>query len=142
MNEDCVFCKIARGDAPAAKVYEDQTVLAFLDIGPVVKGHTLVIPKAHHNPITHTPPEVLHHLIGVVQRVAGALYTGLQAEGVSVSQANGRPAGQVIPHLHFHVIPRYTADGHHGNWVPRKYEHREEMQDYADRIRKALALSS
>jgi histidine triad (HIT) family protein len=138
MSDECVFCKIVRGDLPATKVYEDGAVLAFLDIGPVVKGHTLVIPKAHHNPITDTPPEVLHQLIGVVQRVARALFAGLRAEGVSVSQANGRPAGQVVPHIHFHVIPRFAADGHHGNWIPRKYDTPAEMRDYAARIKKAI----
>lgn len=138
MSQDCIFCRIVRGEVPSTKVYEDDDVLAFMDIGPVVKGHTLVIPKAHHNPITETPIPVLQKLIAVVQRVARAQIEGLQADGVNVSQANGRTAGQVVPHIHFHVIPRFAADGHHWNWTPRQYDSNGEMGQFADHIRKAL----
>ena len=138
MSQDCVFCKIIRGDVPATKVYEDADVLAFLDISPVVKGHTLVIPKSHHNPITDTPTAVLQQLIAVVQRVARAQVAGLQACGINVSQANGESAGQVVPHIHFHVIPRFAADGPHHNWTPRTYADAREMREYADRIKQAL----
>ena len=139
MNPDCVFCKIVHGQVPAAKVYEDQEVLAFMDIGPVAKGHTLVIPKTHHDPITDTPVEVLCQLITVVQRIARAQLKALQADGINVTQANGKPAGQVVPHIHFHVIPRFASDGHRGNWIPNQYDSPAEMQAFADRIRKALA---
>ena len=139
MSQDCIFCKIITGEIPCAKVYEDTDVIAFMDIGPVVKGHTLVIPKSHHNPLMETPPEVLHKLITVVQKVARAQMAGLQADGISVAQANGRAANQVVPHIHFHVIPRFTTDGFHGNWIARKYDSAAEMQSYADRIRCALA---
>jgi histidine triad (HIT) family protein len=139
MSADCLFCRIIQGELPATKVYEDQDVVAFMDIGPVVKGHTLVVPKAHHNPITDTPVEVLAKLIAVVQRIARAQIKGLQADGINVSQANGRTAGQVIPHIHFHVIPRFAADGHHWNWAPKEYDSTEEMQAFAERIRNALA---
>lgn len=138
MNNECIFCKIVRGEIPCSKVYEDESVLAFMDIGPVVKGHTLVIPKSHYDPITSTPPAVLHHLIEVVQRVAAAQYTELKADGVNVSQANGKAAGQIVPHIHFHVIPRFLADGHHWNWNARNYDTPEEMQAYASRIRGAF----
>jgi len=138
MSQSCIFCRIIKGEIPAARVYEDEHVLAFMDIGPVVKGHTLVIPKSHHNPLMETPPEVLHQLISVVQKIARAQMKGLQADGINVSQANGEAAGQVVPHIHFHVIPRFTADGFHGNWIPKKYDSPEEMNDFAGRIRSAL----
>ena len=138
MSQDCVFCKIVRGEVPAAKVYEDQAVLAFLDISPVAKGHTLVIPRSHHNPITDTPTDVLQQLIAVVQRVARAQVAGLHACGINVSQANGESAGQIVPHLHFHVIPRFNDNGPHHNWTPRQYDDAREMRDYADRIKQAL----
>lgn len=138
MSAHCVFCSIVKGEIPATKVYEDDDILAFMDIGPVVKGHTLVIPKAHHNPITETPVPVLQKLIAVVQRIARAQLQGLKADGINVSQANGRTAGQVVPHIHFHIIPRFTTDGHHWNWTPREYETSAEMQEYAQRIRLAL----
>ena len=138
MHADCIFCKIIQGHVPCTKVYEDEETLAFMDIGPVVKGHTLVIPKAHHNPITDTPLPVLQNLISVVQRIAHAQVKGLQADGINVSQANGRTAGQVVPHIHFHVIPRFASDGHHWNWIPRQYDSPAEMQDFAERIKQAL----
>lgn len=138
MTQDCIFCKIIKGEIPCTKILEDDDVLAFMDIGPVVKGHTLVIPKSHHNPMMETPAEVLQKLIVAVQRIARAQMKGLQADGISVSQANGKAAGQVVSHIHFHVIPRFTTDGFHGNWVPRKYDNPAEMQSFADRIRAAL----
>ncbi len=142
MSTHCVFCSIVKGEIPATKVFEDEDILAFMDIGPVVKGHTLVIPKAHHNPITETPVTVLHKLIAIVQRIARAQLSGLKADGINVSQANGQTAGQVVPHIHFHVIPRFATDGHHWNWTPRKYETSDEMQEYANRIRVALEQPS
>jgi histidine triad (HIT) family protein len=138
MNADCVFCKIVAGELPCARVYEDDDTLAFMDIGPVVKGHTLVIPKAHHDPITQTPGPVLHKLILVVQQIARAQLNQLGADGVNVSQANGRIAGQIVPHIHFHVIPRFAKDGHSWNWKAGKYADAAEMQSFADRIRSGL----
>ena len=134
MVEDCVFCKIVAGELPATKIYEDDDTLAFMDIGPVVKGHTLVIPKEHYDPITATPPEVLQKLITVVQKVAKAQYEGLNADGINVSQANGAVAGQEVPHIHFHVIPRFTDDKHSWNWKAGSYDSPEEMQSMADGI--------
>lgn len=139
MSDDCVFCRIIKGELPAAKVYEDADVLAFMDIGPVAKGHTLVIPKLHCNPITHAPAETLAKVIGVVQIVARAQFKALQAAGVSVSQANGAAAGQVVPHVHFHVIPRYGNDGPRLHWVAGKYDSPQEIEGYAARLRAALA---
>ncbi len=111
-KKDCIFCKIVRGEIPSSKVYEDDDTLAFMDIGPVVKGHVLVIPKGHYDPITGTPPEILQKLILVVQRIAEAQINSLEADGINVAQANGSVAGQIIPHVHFHVIPRFEGDGH------------------------------
>ena len=138
MSDDCIFCKIVAGELPCTKIYEDEETLAFLDIGPIIKGHTLVIPKAHHDPITATPPGVLEKLIVVVQTIACAQMTGLRADGVNVTQANGRSAGQVVPHLHFHVIPRYETDGHRWNWHTVQYTGADEMTALASDIRAAL----
>ena len=112
--------------------------MAFMDIGPVVKGHTLVIPKQHLDPITGAPPVVLHRLIEIVQKITMAQYRELKADGVNVSQANGQAASQIVPHVHFHVIPRFLAVGPHRNWSPRQYDSIPEMQSFADRIRAAL----
>lgn len=138
MENDCIFCKIVAGECRCTKVFEDASALAFMDIGPVVKGHTLVIPKQHVDPITDTPAEVLQMLIVLVKRVACAQIAGLQADGINVTQANGRVAGQIVPHLHFHVIPRFEQDGHHWNWTPGEYASPEEMTQYASKIKGAL----
>ena len=138
MNSNCIFCKIVKGEIPSTRVYEDEDILAFMDIGPVVKGHTLVIPKEHFDPITNTPPEMLGKVIAVVQKIARAQMNGLKADGVNVLQANGAVAGQVVPHIHFHVVPRFKTDGHHWNWAAKKYEDPAEMKKLAEAIKTAL----
>ena len=138
MSHDCVFCKIVKGEIPATRLYEDPDVLAFMDIGPVVKGHALVIPKAHHNPMMDAPPEILQKLITVVQRIAKAQMKGLQADGINISQANGSVAGQMVPHIHFHVIPRFAAEGIHRNWSPKQYDSPQELESIAKQIRQAI----
>lgn len=134
----CIFCRIVRGEIPCTRLYEDDEVLAFMDIGPIVKGHALVIPKQHVDPLTAAPPALLGKVIAVVQKIAQAQVDGLQADGVNVHQANGAAAGQVVPHVHFHVIPRFTGDGHSWNWRAGSYGGVAEMQVLADRIRAAL----
>lgn len=138
MNPDCIFCRIIGGQLPAAKVYEDAATLAFMDIAPVSKGHTLVIPKFHCDPIVNAPPDALQSVILTVQKIARAQIKGLGAAGLNITQANGALAGQVIPHVHFHVIPRYDHDGLARNWIPGKYTSPNEINEYADKIRKAL----
>jgi histidine triad (HIT) family protein len=142
MTSDCIFCKIVAGQVPCTKVYEDADTLAFMDIGPVVKGHTLVIPKSHHERIVDTPPDVLRRLIVVVKRIAKAQIAGLAADGVNVSQANGKTAGQIVPHIHFHVIPRFETDGHRWNWTPKQYDTPAEMAGLADRISASIGQTS
>lgn len=136
---DCIFCKIVAGAIPAVRIFEDDHVLAFMDIGPLVRGHALVIPKAHHNPIFDTPDDVLAKVVAAVRRVARAQIDGLGADGVNVHQANGAAAGQVVPHLHFHVVPRFSNDGHHWNWTAHPYADPSEPAALAERIKAALA---
>jgi histidine triad (HIT) family protein len=108
MNEDsCIFCRIAQKQVPASLVYEDETVMAFLDIKPLNEGHTLVIPKAHYENIFEIPQELITHLHGVTQQIAFAVKKASNADGISIIQQNGKAAGQDIFHLHVHVIPRY-----------------------------------
>ena len=138
MSTNCIFCKIVAGEIPSTKVYEDADVLAFMDIGPVIKGHTLVIPKQHFDPLTATPEPVLARLMAVVKKIAAAQLHGLRADGVNVMQANGVAAGQVVPHLHFHVIPRFATDGHRWNWAAKKYDDPAELQQLAAAIKAAV----
>ena len=138
MSDNCVFCKIVTGKIPSTKVYEDEGVLAFIDIGPIVKGHVLVIPKAHFDSLTEVPAATLARIMEAVQRVAAAQMAGLGADGVNLHQANGAAAGQVVPHVHFHVIPRFNDDGHRWNWKSTTYSSPAETAAMADRIREAL----
>ena len=138
MDDACVFCRIAAGTIPGVKVYEDDDVLAIMDIGPIVKGHTLVMPKRHYGSLTDLPDPLLARIACVVKRIAAAQQRGLGAEGVNIHQSNGTCAGQVVPHVHFHVIPRMTRDGHRWNWKATSYGNPAEMQDMAARIQAHL----
>ena len=105
-----IFAKILRGEAPAARVFEDEHILAFMDVFPQSRGHTLVISKhSRARNLLDVEPETLGRLILGVQRVAGAVRAALKPEGLMVAQLNGAPAGQSVFHLHFHVIPRWEG---------------------------------
>src|SRR3989344_9662422 len=110
---DCVFCMIRDNKIPGTRVFEDSKVLAFLDIGPVNKGHTLVIPKEHHETLLDTPKELLKEVIVIVKKVSTAVKKGVSADGINIGVSNYKAAGQVVPHVHFHVIPRFEGDGFH-----------------------------
>ncbi|HUO23628.1 MAG TPA: HIT family protein [Caulobacteraceae bacterium] len=109
-DRDNIFAKILRGEVPAARVYEDSHVLAFMDVFPQSPGHLLVIAKhSHAQNLLEVEPEVLSHLILGVQRLARAVRAALHPDGIVVTQFNGAAAGQSVFHLHFHVIPRWEA---------------------------------
>lgn len=110
-DPSCVFCRIVRGEAPAHVLAENEHALAFLDIHPLVDGHALIIPKAHYVTLEDVPPELVGPLFELVQRVSRAQRRALGAEATTIGINNGRAAGQVVPHLHVHVLPRYTGDG-------------------------------
>jgi histidine triad (HIT) family protein len=113
-----IFAKMVRGEAPCAKVYEDGEVLAFLDLFPQSRGHTLVISKtAQARNLLDVEPEALKTLIAGVQKVAKGLNAAMKPDGIVMTQFNGAPAGQTVFHLHFHLIPRYEGvptTGHGG----------------------------
>ncbi|MCX7591082.1 MAG: HIT family protein [Kiritimatiellae bacterium] len=138
VSSECVFCRIVKGSIPAVRVYEDESILAFMDIAPLVKGHTLVIPKAHHMGMGDISPALLQELVVIMRMVAKAQKDGLKADGVNVFLADGRVAGQEIDHIHFHVIPRFAGDGYSFNWRPGRYANREEMEQLAVRMKEAL----
>ena len=105
---DCIFCRIAAGEVPAVRVLETPRVLAFLDIAPVNYGHTLVIPKAHHQNLLELPDALWTEMGQVCRRVAQALRAALSAQGFNLGMNNFEAAGQVVFHAHLHVIPRYS----------------------------------
>lgn len=107
---DCIFCKIINGEIPSYKVYEDDHVLAFLDISQVSKGHTLVIPKQHCNDLLSAETDSLKHVITAVQHVAQKIDAALKPDGINIVQNNRAFADQSVFHLHFHIMPRYADD--------------------------------
>jgi histidine triad (HIT) family protein len=107
----CVFCDIVAGTAPAVRIHEDDDYLAILDIRPIVRGHTLVIPKEHHTDLTDTPPEVVAGMATLGQRIAqAARNSGLHADGNNIVINDGRAAFQTVFHIHLHVAPRHEGD--------------------------------
>ena len=128
-KDDCVFCKMAAGQVPVAKIYEDKFVLAFLDIGPLSDGHTLVIPKEHFERLHDCPAELMGRVGSCLGKVAKAVATGMNSDGYNVLCNNGRAAGQLVEHLHFHIIPRNAGDGVFDRWPSYKYQ-----QGQIDRI--------
>ena len=110
--ENCLFCNIISGEIPAEIVFENDNVLAFLDINPVNKGHVLVVPKVHSEDLLTSSGEILRNVISVVPKIAEAIMKSLEYEGFNLGVNNGKVAGQVIDHLHFHIMPRKDGDGH------------------------------
>lgn len=108
---NCIFCKIIKGEIPSYKVYEDENVLAFLDIAPVNYGHTLIIPKKHYSNLEEISEEELCKVISVVKKVGKAMKDKLGVAGYNVGVNNDPVAGQIVPHVHFHVMPRNEKDG-------------------------------
>ena len=109
--DDCIFCKIVKGNIPSHKVFENEHTIAFLDISPCALGHTLVIPKKHYRNIEDVSPQDLAEVIKTVQVVGKTCMKALGAPGFNIHQSNNKVAGQVIFHLHFHVIPRFENYG-------------------------------
>jgi histidine triad (HIT) family protein len=124
---------------PAQVVYEDDEVIAFLDIGPVNLGHTLVVPKEHCKNLLEASEEVLTKVMSVAQKIGLALIQALDAEGFNLGVNNGRAAGQKVDHLHLHIIPRFSGDGMRG-WGQRKEYKEGEFEEYGEKIRKAIKL--
>jgi histidine triad (HIT) family protein len=118
---DCIFCKIARGEIPCAKLYEDDHVLSFLDIQPINPGHALVIPKRHYSTLFEIPDEELAACIGAAKKVAAAVHKAVGAAGLNLLQNNFRAAGQLVEHAHFHIIPRQARDGFLTTWPGKAY---------------------
>lgn len=108
---ECLFCRIARGEIPAKRVYEDAGCIAFLDINPRNPGHTLVVPRRHAETLFDIADGEVAGFFAAVKKVALLVKSGTQAQGVSLTMSNGTAAGQVVAHAHMHVIPRFTTEG-------------------------------
>ena len=135
--DDCIFCKMVVGKIPVTKIYEDEFVLSFLDIGPISDGHTLVIPKQHFEKLHECPSELLGQVFTRIGKIAGAVTAAMNSDGYNLLCNNGKAAGQLINHLHFHIIPRNTGDGVFNRWPSFKYEDGK-IEELAGTIRKNL----
>ncbi len=134
MNDpNCIFCKIVTGEIPSRKVYEDETCYAFMDIAPFEKGHTLIVPKDHAELLTDLSPDSLTKLILATQKVAGHIVKVLECDGFNLLQNNGECATQTIPHVHFHIIPRWnnTELSWHSS---KKYDSEEQLIEIHNKI--------
>jgi histidine triad (HIT) family protein len=135
--DDCIFCKIVAGQIPATKIYEDEIIFAFLDIGPVSDGHTLVVPKRHFERLHDCPEQLLGHVSSNLGKIAKAVTAAVNSDGYNVLCNNGGAAGQLVDHLHFHIIPRNTGDGLFDRWPAYKYQEGK-IDEIAAKIRENL----
>jgi histidine triad (HIT) family protein len=135
--DDCLFCRIVAGDAPAHLVLEEADIVGFLDARPVFKGHVLLVPRTHYDTLSDLPATMFGPFLGAAQRVADAVRAGLGAQGSFVAMNN--VVSQSVPHLHAHVVPRTKGDGLRGFFWPRtRYADEEEAAGYAARLREAM----
>ena len=136
-DENCIFCKIVRKQAPASIIYEDETVMAFLDIRPLNIGHTLIIPKKHYVDIFDISENLLSQVHKVAKQASIAVKKAANADGISIIQQNGKAAGQDIFHLHVHVVPRFE-----GQKLPHfsdlKEVERAKLEEMAKKIKQHL----
>ena len=121
-KDDCVFCKMIDGQIPVTKIYEDRVVLAFLDIGPLSDGHTLVIPKQHFEKLDECPSQLLSQVGARLGTIAKAVREAMDSDGYNILCNTGRAAGQLVKHVHFHIIPRNMGDGIFNRWRAYEYE--------------------
>lgn len=134
--QDCIFCKIVRGELPSETIYTDEQVIVFMDIHPTNPGHVLIVPRDHHESTLVTPEPILAHMAIIAKRITPAVMAAVQAEGFNLGANTGKVAGQVVMHTHWHIIPRHSGDGL-SPWRDLSYKEGE-MQEIANRIREAL----
>ena len=118
MENNCIFCKIANGDIPAATLYEDEDFRVILDLGPASKGHALILPKCHASNLFDLPDDIAAKVMVLAKKIAARLKEGLHADGINLVQNNGTAAGQTVFHFHLHLIPRYDGDTVSLSWNP------------------------
>lgn len=126
-DEDCIFCRIVAGEIPSRIVHETDDVLAFLDANPLAPGHTLVVPKAHHGTFADTPTDLAEEVFDVLYDLTPVVEEAVDADASNVAFNNGSEAGQEIPHLHGHIIPRFSGDG--GNPIHAIVGSRPDLSD-------------
>ena len=109
MKDNCIFCKIANGDIPSRKLYEDNNFVVIMDLSPATKGHSLIIPKEHYANLYEMPADLAGEAMKIAQKMAVKMVAALGADGFNIVQNNGEVAGQTVFHFHMHLIPRYSG---------------------------------
>jgi histidine triad (HIT) family protein len=133
---DCIFCDILSGIRSSHVLYEDNAHVAFLDKYPIDEGHSLIVPREHHERITDMEHKAVGDLFSIVPKIAKAILDTTGADAFSLGQNNGRAAKQIIPHVHVHIIPRYN---HRGTvWTKRSISNDEELAELAKKIRRLV----
>ena len=132
-KDDCIFCKIANGEIPSRKLYEDDKFVVILDLGPAAKGHALIIPKDHYANLYEIPADLAAAAMKLAQKMAIKMTNALKADGFNLVQNNGEVAGQTVFHFHLHLIPRYKEDEPCITWTPRSMS-AEELDEIKDII--------
>jgi histidine triad (HIT) family protein len=132
----CLFCDILDGKIDGHFLYEDESHVAFLDKYPIDVGHSLVLPRKHHEKITDMAPDAVGNIFSIVPKIAKAILDATNADAFSLGQNNGKAAKQIIPHVHIHIIPRYNSKG--TVWTKRQISNDEELSNLAKKIRSIL----
>lgn len=138
-NVNCIFCRIIRKDIPNAIIYENDKFLAFMDKYPINHGHTLIVPKEHYGNILEMPAEIVGEMYSLIPKLAKAITSVIESDGFNINQNNGKSANQIVPHVHVHIVPRYSAEKVKGQWPTRKIAKMQELQDLARKITESLA---
>ncbi len=137
-SEDCIFCKIVRGEIPASVVFQDEHCMAFMDIFPVSRGHCLLIPKRHYTNMLDVDPDIVAHLARRLAELTRRVNAVIKPDGILNVVANGLGAGQEVPHLHFHVIPRNSGD-QFGFRFPDNYRETMAPREELDALARSIA---
>lgn len=137
VKDDCIFCKISRGEIPSSTVYENDDFRVILDISPATKGHALILPKEHFDNIFQMDADTAAKTFSLASKVASAMKAELNCDGMNILQNNGTVAGQTVFHFHMHLIPRYKGDGVKLAWAPKE-TNADEQTALANAIRKRI----
>ncbi len=140
LKTKCIFCSIINDELDAIRVFENSDFIAFMDKYPINRGHTLILPKNHHESIFTMSDDEVGKLFSAVSFLAKGIIKALDANGLNIGQNNGKAANQIVPHVHVHIIPRYSYDSPNGRWPSRNLISDEELEKIAEKIRASLTV--
>ena len=138
LNHNCIFCQIVLKNLPNAIIYEDEKFLAFMDKYPINHGHSLIVPKQHFRDILEMPIKDVGEMHSLVPLLAKAITSVLGSDGFNINQNNGKSANQIVPHVHVHIVPRYSIEKVKGQWPIRKIAQVKELESIAEKIRENI----